>query len=282
MFDGVKIEQDDKHPIMFHDGTAYVSIRQLGEALGKQVHWDPEKSTVWVFDQVQQKTDVQIEEKKQWIEQTIQSLQDMQSYHASVQHNMKVESAGTNLGSGMQTAQEINMDVVLQPELTASGVKKSEMFSFVSDTKFYYTPNGFFVSEDGGHWDNQPQSQLDHVILKNLYAPYQVLQQFAKYSNDLKALKTDDQIKLSLSVQEDNFKNLALDYFPDGRPEDGTVKVTDFSMDFIFKAESGQPVQFVITVSAAEDDMNLNYQTIADYSQINGIKSIPVPDGVQS
>lgn len=48
MFDGKEIVQPDDQQNIVYDGTTYVPIRFLSEALGKDVNWDPENETIWI------------------------------------------------------------------------------------------------------------------------------------------------------------------------------------------------------------------------------------------
>nr|WP_275983800.1 peptidylprolyl isomerase [Paenibacillus hamazuiensis] len=48
MFDGKEVKQQDGQQSIVYDGTTYVPIRFVSEALGKQVTWDGENDTIWI------------------------------------------------------------------------------------------------------------------------------------------------------------------------------------------------------------------------------------------
>lgn len=113
MFNNIKIVVDgkelktDKEPFIY-EGTTYLPVRAVGEAVGKNVTWDAASKTVILGETAQKETEQEPEQPKETTSDDDSRLGELASKPSTNVNNIKIQCTGARESAGYTDGIEVD------------------------------------------------------------------------------------------------------------------------------------------------------------------------------
>lgn len=113
MFNNIKIVVDgkelktDKEPFIY-EGTTYLPVRAVGEAVGKNVTWDAASKTVILGETEQKETEKEPEQPEETASDNDSRLEKLSSKPSTNVNNMKIQCTGARESAGYTDGIEVD------------------------------------------------------------------------------------------------------------------------------------------------------------------------------
>lgn len=130
MFSNIKIVVDgkelktDKEPFIY-EGTTYLPVRAVGEAVGKNVTWDDASKTVMLGETEQKETEKEPEQPEETASDNDSRLGKLSSKPSTYVNNMKIQCTGVRESAGYIDGIEVDFKFTNNSDFEQSVVLQS-------------------------------------------------------------------------------------------------------------------------------------------------------------
>ncbi|CDC25492.1 putative uncharacterized protein [Clostridium sp. CAG:505] len=130
MFSNIKIVVDgkelktDKEPFIY-EGTTYLPVRAVGEAVGKNVTWDAASKTVMLGETEQKETEKEPEQPEETASDNDSRLGKLSSKPSTYANNMKIQCTGVRESAGYIDGIEVDFKFTNNSDFEQSVVLQS-------------------------------------------------------------------------------------------------------------------------------------------------------------
>lgn len=130
MFSNIKIVVDgkelktDKEPFIY-EGTTYLPVRAVGEAVGKNVTWDAASKTVMLGETEQKETEKEPEQPEETASDNDSRLGKLSSKPSTYVNNMKIQCTGVRESAGYIDGIEVDFKFTNNSDFEQSVVLQS-------------------------------------------------------------------------------------------------------------------------------------------------------------
>lgn len=130
MFNNIKILVDgkelktDKEPFIY-EGTTYLPVRAVGEAVGKNVAWDAVSQTVILGETEQKETEKELEQPEETASDNDSRLGKLSSKPSTYVNNMKIQCTGVRESAGYIDGIEVDFKFTNNSDFEQSVVLQS-------------------------------------------------------------------------------------------------------------------------------------------------------------
>jgi hypothetical protein len=273
MVDGVEKQPAGVRPFIY-EGSTYVPLRFVSDALGKEIGWNEKTQTVWIGKQ-EDNLLTQANEAKSWLDKGIAQASKLQSLSLEMKTNMLGGNDGFQLGIGAT----VKADVIRQPSLTLAGVNEQNLFGTPFTEQFYYANGTFYTKMKTWEADNMP---LTDVITEEVYDPVKLLQVMLAASADARINSSNDGVELQFNGSSEEWAKLARRFISEKDWGGGEVVLHEFKMSLELDKETSLPktLNVVSKFTSTDEDgesMDINASVSVKYDRYNEHKELAAP-----
>jgi hypothetical protein len=274
MVDGTEKKPEEGKPFIY-EGSTYVPLRFISDALGKEVGWNEQTQTVWIGKQ-EENILAQSKEAQNWLKKSIDQTSKLQSLSLQIKANTL---GGKDDGFQIGVSSSIKADVILQPSLTLKGENEQTLFGVPFPEQFYYT-NGTMYSKFK-IWEASRKSLTD-MIPEQIYDPSKLLELMLAASADARMNTSNEGIEVQIGGSGEKWGPMARLFLTE-KDLAGEVAFHELKMSLVLDKETALPktlnVALKITTTEVEDDesWDVNTSISIQYDQYNGHKELMAP-----
>lgn len=272
MVDGVEKQPAEGRPFIY-EGSTYVPLRFVSDALGKEVGWNEQTLTVWIGKQ-EENLLVQAKEAKGWLEKSIGQSSKLQSLSLEMKSNILGGKGGFQLG----VASTVKADVIRQPSLTLAGVNEQTLFGMPFTEQFYYADGTFYSKIKTWEADSKPVTE---VVKEEVYDPGKLLQLMLIASENARLNTSNDGIEVQIGGSGEKWSNLARRFLSE-KDLAGEVVFHEVKMNLVLDKETSLPktLNIALKFTATEEDeepWDVNASFSVRYDQYNKHEELAAP-----
>jgi hypothetical protein len=272
MVDGVEKKPAKGKPFMY-EGSTYIPLRFVSDALGKEIGWNEKTQTIWIGKQ-EEKPLTDVKETKSWLDKGIAQASKLQSLSLE----MKTNTLGGNDSFQMGMASTVKADVIRQPSLILAGVNEQNAFGVPFTEQFYYTNSTFYTKMKT--WEVNNKTVTD-VITEEVYDPAKLLQVMLAASADARINTSSNGVELQFGGSGEAWVKQAKLFVSESDWGAGTVVLQEFKLSILLDEETSLPKTLNVTskFTSTEDgeSMDMNVSVSVKYNRYDEHKELAVP-----
>jgi hypothetical protein len=273
MVDGVAKQPAKGKPFVY-EGSTYIPLRFVSDALGKEISWNEKTQTIWIGKQEENLLS-QDKEAKSWLEKGIAQASKLQSLSLEMKNN----SLGGNDSFQMGMVSTVKADVIRQPSLILSGVIEQNFFDVPITEQFYYAKDTFYTKMKTWETDSKP---VTDVITEEVYDPAKLLQAMLAASADTRINTSNNGVELQFSGFSQEWVKLAKRFMSEKDWGAGGVVLHEFKMSLVLDKETSLPKTLDVTLKYTSTDedgesLDINTSVSVKYDQYNEHKELVAP-----
>jgi hypothetical protein len=273
MVDGVEKQPAGVKPFIY-EGSTYVPLRFVSDALGKEIGWNEKTQTVWIGKQ-EENLLTQAKEAKSWLDKGIAQASKLQSLSLEMKSNMLGGNSEFQLGIGGT----VKADVIRLPSLTLAGVDEQNLLGSPMNEQFYYAKGTLYTKMKNWKADSKP---LTDVITEEIYDPAKLLQLMLAAPADARINSTNDGVELQMNGSGEEWAKLARRFISEKDWGAGEVVLHEFKMSLVLDKETSLPktLNVVSKFTTMDEDgksMDINASVSVKYDRYNEHKELAAP-----
>jgi hypothetical protein len=273
MVDGVEKQPAGVKPFIY-EGSTYVPLRFVSDALGKEIGWNEKTQTVWIGKQ-EENLLTQAKEAKSWLDKGIEQASKLQSLSLEMKTNMLGGNSEFQYGVGGT----VKADVIRQPSLTLAGVDEQNMFGVPMNEQFYYAKGTLYTKIKNWKADSKP---LTDVIAEEIYDPAKLLQLMLAAPADARINSINDGVELQINGSGEQWAELARRFISDKHWGAGEVVLHEFKMSLVLDKETSLPNTSKVDLkfSSTDEDgksLDINATVSVKYDRYNEQTELAAP-----
>jgi hypothetical protein len=273
MVDGVEKQPAKGKPFVY-EGSTYIPLRFVSDALGKEIGWNGETQTVWIGKQ-EENLLPQDKEAKSWLDKGIAQTSNLQSLSLE----MKTNTLGGTGDFQMGMVSTVKADEIRQPSLILAGVNEQNVFGVPFTEQFYYAKDTFYTKMKTWETDSK---LVTEVINEEVYDPAKLLQVMLISSVDGRINTSNDGVELQLGGSGEEWVKLAKLFVSKEDWGTGEVVLHEFKMSLVLDKVTSVPKTLNVTskfTSTDEDgeSMDMNVSVNVKYDRYNEHKELAAP-----
>jgi hypothetical protein len=273
MVDGVE-KQPAKGKPFIYEGSTYIPLRFVSDALGKEIGWNDKTQTIWIGKQ-EEKLLTEVNEAKSWLDKGIAQASKLQSLSLE----MKTNTLGGNDSFQIGMVSTVKADVIRQPSLILAGVNEQNAFGVPFTEQFYYAKGSFYTKMKTWETDSKP---VTDVITEEVYDPAKLLQVMLAASADARINTSNDGVELQFGGSGEEWAKLARRFASEKDWGTGKVVLHEFKLSFMLDKETSLPktLNVVSKYTSTDEDgesMDMNVSVSVKYDRYNEHKELAAP-----
>ncbi|MEN1967657.1 DUF6612 family protein [Lentibacillus sp. N15] len=236
----------------------------------------------------------------------LEASEDMKSAEVSMNVNQQIQASDDSVA--METKSNYDTKMTMDPiALYMKGVTKMEMDGAgdeeipAMDMEIYMVDDGMYLYSDQiGDWVKMDNSSMDMIeqMAGQQPDPSEQLKMMQDYAEDLSFEQSDDEFILKLDADGDKFNDLMQKMMQENMPDElleqmgkegqealENMDINSMSFEFSVDKETYEMKTFNMdmdmTMHADNEELNIVQQVESEYSNINKVDAIEVPDDVK-
>jgi hypothetical protein len=273
MVDGVEKQPAKGKPFVY-EGSTYIPLRFVSDALGKEIGWNEKTQTIWIGKQ-EEKPLTQVKETKSWLEKGIAQASKTQSLSLE----MKTNTLGGTGDFQIGMVSTVKADVIRQPSLILTGVNEQNLFGVPFTEQIYYVNGNFYTKMKTWETNSKP---VTDVITEEVYDPAKLLQVMLAASVDARINTSNDGVELQFGGTGEEWVKLAKRFASEKDWGTGKVVLHDFKMSLVLDKVTSLPktLNIVSKFTSTDEDkqlMDINTTISVKYDRYNEHKELAAP-----
>lgn len=212
---------------------------------------------------------------------------NIESFSIQMDMNQKLEAGANN----MEMNSNVNMDLILKPELTAYQKMTMNMMGQEMIMESYMTPEGIFMLNPMSQsWSKLP-AEMSGQFNDDQLNPAAQLEKLQPLVDELEVTTTNDSYELSLSASGDKVKDFIIEELKNSGAETGmepdaaeleSMVINKLDIVYTVDKKTYYPLTTQMTMDIVIEDQGQSVQMVmemnGEYSNYNGVEEIKVPE----
>lgn len=240
---------------------------------------------------------------------TLEASENMESAEVDMDMKQEIDTGDEDAGT-VKMDSDFNIEMIMDPlamhmkgvtEMSMEGADDDLGDMPAMDMEMYMVDGEMYVYNEGMDWIKMENASMDAVeeIAGQQPDPSEQLEMVEDYMDDLSMEENDEEYVLTLDADGEKFDDLVQDMIEENMPEEmleemddeeqdlfDSMSINDMSMEFSVDKEtfdiSSLDMDMDMTMEVEdEEEVNTVQNIKADYSNINGVDDIEVPEDVK-